>query len=251
MTLQTFVFRTLAAAAVAGAGFWATPAAASADGPDYYRVVNVQGNETLKLRSRPSQYSRTLDSMSFNARRIRHTGNHRRGWVQVRHNGQRGWVNASYLAEDSRNADITYQVTGVSNGDRLNLRQSPSVRAGILRTIPRRASGLEHCGSCEGGWCPVRFRGTNGWVSQRFLKVERTSSGYNEQQAEGYNPDDDGFSSNGNQYTASNRYGNGDRYDTSGSYQTTNSFDADDRRSRNRRRADRWRGRFRKWFFGD
>ncbi|MGI9405737.1 MAG: SH3 domain-containing protein, partial [Hyphomicrobiaceae bacterium] len=174
MTIQTFAIRALTVTAMAGAGMWATPAAATADGPDYYRVVDVRGTDSLQIRARPSQHARSLGSIPFNARRIDHTGRYRRGWVRVVYGGQRGWVKNRFLAEDGGSGEAgTYKVTGLSYGSKLNIRRKPGRWSRVLGTIPYNTSGLQNCGACNGDWCPVHHNGVDGWVSKRFLKVER------------------------------------------------------------------------------
>lgn len=232
MTLQTFAYRTAMAVTLATATIWSSPAAATADGPDAYRVVDVRGNDTLAVRARPSRFARRLGGLAFNAQNIHHTSTYRRSWVRIPYRGRYGWVNTRYLAEQGNAGHTTYRVSGISYDDTLNMRRRPSVRSRVLRKIPRNATGIHDCGPCKNGWCPVTYRGRDGWVSQRYLKVERYSPRLR----------NDRFS----------RFDRYDRYDTQGSYEVTS--DDDDTwsyRDRSRRRALRWRDRFKHWFYGD
>jgi len=73
----------------------------------------------------------------------------------------------------------TFEVTGVSSSDTLNMRanidQAAIVSdAEIIGTIPSNGAGIEATGvsiHLNGTlWRKVTFRGTTGWVSSRFLK---------------------------------------------------------------------------------
>ena len=78
----------------------AVPAAhATADGPDFFRVVGVAGDDVLWIRSGPSARTRKLGAIPFDARGVRNLGCRGR-WCRVQYRGVRGWSHIRYLRED-------------------------------------------------------------------------------------------------------------------------------------------------------
>jgi len=57
-------------------------------------------------------------------------------------------------------------------GYELNIRASDNANASILGRIPYSGSGIVLLGSCTNGWCPISYRGIEGWASARFLERE-------------------------------------------------------------------------------
>ncbi|MEL6747542.1 MAG: hypothetical protein AAFO79_07005 [Pseudomonadota bacterium] len=157
-------------AALLGAGVGMNDA--QARGYDaYYQVVGVHGHETLKLRRRPHFDAPIVHRLGFNAVRIAHDGPRRRGWQRVYAEGVRGWVPIRHLAEDVHVKRTLYAVTGLEARAVLTLHSKPRRRSRILIDIPAHAHGILACGDCKRGWCPVRYRGVDGWVRKRFLTV--------------------------------------------------------------------------------
>jgi hypothetical protein len=66
----------------------------------------------------------------------------------------------------------SFWVNGVDEDDVLNIRQGPSAEAPIVGEIPPMSRGVQISGSCDGLWCPVRFRKYNGWVNRAYLVYE-------------------------------------------------------------------------------
>ena len=100
------VLNTVKAAVLAGAvvaGLSATQAAATADGPDYFRVVGVVRGDVLWIRSGPSVSYRKVGSIPYNGRGVSNLGCRRFGrsyWCNVEYGGVVGWSSGRYLAED-------------------------------------------------------------------------------------------------------------------------------------------------------
>ena len=149
-----------------------TPAAATASGPDYYRVVNVTGTDSLHLRAWPSTRSRILEHIPFDAREIENEGGYRRGWVKVHYGGKTGWVRNKFVAEETGSRRTLFKVAHVRYDDVLNLRARPRTGAFILGAIPRDGVGLVSHGECRNNYCKVRYGAMKGWVSKRFIKVQ-------------------------------------------------------------------------------
>ena len=90
----------IVAAIVASAALMPVPAArATADGPDFLRVVGVASDDVLWIRSGPSSRYRKVGSIPFDARGVRNRGCERR-WCRVEYRGMRGWSHGRYLRED-------------------------------------------------------------------------------------------------------------------------------------------------------
>ena len=73
---------------------------ATADGPDYYKVRNVEYWDVLNIRKWPSHKSRIIDIIPSDGRGIRNEVRYVRGWCLINYHGTQGWVNCKYLAED-------------------------------------------------------------------------------------------------------------------------------------------------------
>jgi hypothetical protein len=65
-----------------------------------------------------------------------------------------------------------YRVAGVASNDVLNIRSRPDAGSAIVSTIPPYGSGIRMTGSCAGQWCPIDYRGSQGWVNRRYLTSE-------------------------------------------------------------------------------
>ncbi|MEA2028325.1 MAG: SH3 domain-containing protein [Campylobacterota bacterium] len=77
---------------------------ATADGPNYYRVVGVASNDVLWMRDKPHHRSPKIAQIPHNARKITPIKcqwiTPKSRWCKVAYHGQIGWVNARYLGED-------------------------------------------------------------------------------------------------------------------------------------------------------
>lgn len=106
-------------ALVLGTG-WPCPAAAEADGPDYFAVTGVAADDVLNIRDAPSAGGGKIGAIPPDGRHIRNLGcqgapsfaeweqmsepqrrqaSHRR-WCRVGYAGIEGWVAGRYLKED-------------------------------------------------------------------------------------------------------------------------------------------------------
>jgi|GEM_PF-3261653 len=184
-----------------------TPAFATADGPDYYRVINVNGDSTLNLRARPGTYSRVINKIPFNARHLGNAVQSDGRWTRISYGGQTGWVHNEFLAEDYKGQTTIYKVVGINSWDRLNIRKKPKISARIISDIPGTADYVEDCGTCKGLWCPVRYNKVDGWVHKKHLAVV----GYprnNQYSGNRYNRNDNYDQAQNNRQDFQNRYGN-------------------------------------------
>ncbi len=60
-------------------------------------------------------------------------------------------------------------VRGVASWDVLWMRAGPGTGYARIDAIPARACGVRVTGPCRGNWCRVRFGGSRGWVSMRYV----------------------------------------------------------------------------------
>ena len=65
--------------------------------PITYRVVRVENDDVLNIRSRPDPDARIVGSIPASGRRIRLTGYCAGEWCPVAYERRRGWVNRYYL----------------------------------------------------------------------------------------------------------------------------------------------------------
>ena len=96
-----------------------TPASACADGPDHYRVVNVESNDTLNVRSGPALGYSVVNTIPHNAVKVQNKDQvpvnacdqnaelnefeKKNRWTKIVWEGEGryvfGWVKSSFLAE--------------------------------------------------------------------------------------------------------------------------------------------------------
>jgi len=147
------------------------PASATADGPDYYRVVGVAPYDVLNMRVGPAASYRIVHTIPPQGRGIENVGGCVGSWCQVRYQGVVGWVHSGYLAEDyyDNGDQRVYRGVGVAYNDVLNVRSGPSTQYGIVGVIPHDGVDVITLGNCNGNWCRIRHDDTVGWVNNKFL----------------------------------------------------------------------------------
>lgn len=65
-----------------------------------------------------------------------------------------------------------YRVRGVQRHDVLNVRSGPSETHVAVASIPPDGRRVKVTGTCQGDWCPVRYRRMMGWVHSFYLVEE-------------------------------------------------------------------------------
>jgi len=82
-----------------------THLSATADGPDYWRVINVAPNDVLWMHPKPNHRSPKIAKLPYNARGIQMIEcqwiSQKSKWCKIAYHEEIGWVNARYLGEDS------------------------------------------------------------------------------------------------------------------------------------------------------
>jgi hypothetical protein len=89
-----------------------------------------------------------------------------------------GWIGAA----SAQVIDRYWMVTGIAEGEALNVHEQPSSRGKVLARIPAATAGLPQgpCASINplsgpsSSWCSVEHGGVRGWVDSRFLAPDPT-----------------------------------------------------------------------------
>ncbi|MEG3616336.1 SH3 domain-containing protein [Isoptericola haloaureus] len=90
-------------------------------------------------------------------------------WRKVTRSGRTGWIHRDYVSPGYTSQGTRYVLAGS-----LNLRSGPSTSHRVKRALPRDAKvALLRTGYRNGVWQRVRHGGTNGWVSARYLALNR------------------------------------------------------------------------------
>ncbi len=118
-------------------GLFSAVASAEADGPDFYKVRNVDSDDVLNMRAKPHWRAEKIGEIPADGRCIRNLGcrggltydefvnlneleqkqviRHRPRWCRVEYKGVTAWVAARYLAEGS------CQKNGANEPDKANI----------------------------------------------------------------------------------------------------------------------------------
>ena len=127
----------------------------------------------LNLRSGPSLRNRVIGRINNGEYLtiLRSSGN----WYKVNYQGRIGWVSGDYVCRSSQPTYTPRKYDGyVCTRDKygyLNLREEPSTRSRILRTIPN-GTLFTHYGNRDfdvNSFVRFTYKGTSGYVSARYL----------------------------------------------------------------------------------
>lgn len=138
-----------------------------------YRVVNVQNDDVLNVRSEPSGDASLVGRIPPNGAGVQITGANVQVdgavWVRIQYGEMKGWVNRQFLIEQS----LLYRVVNVEDDDVLNVRAGPGTSESKVGTIPPNGTDIQITGStveADGGvWVPIKYIEINGWVNRHFL----------------------------------------------------------------------------------
>ena len=161
------------------------------EGARTYRVVYVDPDDVLNIRSGPSVGYRIVGRIPPGGRGVRLVG-HCQGWCPVSYNGASGWVNPrlsrvprpaverrrsredgaprarGYVAVEPpaqrRRARLPshWQVTGVAEGESLKVHDAPSSSASVVHAFEPQTGCIKLAGGCQKPWCQVKFPGLSG-----------------------------------------------------------------------------------------
>lgn len=97
------------------------------------------------------------------------------GWYQIEYGSKKkAYVYGTYVKVTKNGYPVTGQVT--NGGVPLRLRQKATTASQILAQIPR-GSKIKITGKYNSGWLKATYKGKNGYVSAKYVKVTLPSSG--------------------------------------------------------------------------
>lgn len=152
----------------AGTNGWAYAAYLSGSGTVNAGSVPEGGAVTtsdLNLRSGPSTSDDVILVMPAGAD-VMLTGASENGFYSVEYRGTAGWAFADYVEIGSGGGPAPTGEASVTSA--LNLRSGPSTADDVLAVMPAGAE-VAVTGGVDNGFCPVRYRGTDGWAHGDYL----------------------------------------------------------------------------------
>lgn len=72
-----------------------------------------------------------------------------------------------------------FAVSGLENGDTLNIRSGPSLDQAIVGEIPQNSINIKFIGPCMNFWCRIQYKNVFGWVNRYYLADTMTASKQN------------------------------------------------------------------------
>jgi SH3-like domain-containing protein len=129
-------------------------------------VVNVRADDALNMRAGPSAQSAVVATKAFGECGIRVNEGCSGNWCPVEDGHAIGWMHRRYLAMVSPSL---YCVSGVGNGDILNMRAYPSADSAILATLAPNQCDIAFLPYSVGSWQKIRVGGFAGWVNRTYL----------------------------------------------------------------------------------
>ncbi len=141
------------------------PAAAQVVEGEEHCVVNVRSDDRLNMREGPSASAPITAQKRYGDCGIlvnQCSGN----WCKVEDGHSLGWVHRRYISMVS---PARYCVTGVAQGDRLNVRAFPSPQSRVLVRLQRNKCGISFLPYATKGWQKIRVDGWQGWVNANYL----------------------------------------------------------------------------------
>ena len=76
---------------------------------------------------------------------------------------------APHAADTPKPVQVSFRVSGVIDGDTLNVRSGPSEYHPPVGRIPASGRGVQIVGACREVWCPIRHGRLKGWVNRYYL----------------------------------------------------------------------------------
>lgn len=64
------------------------------------------------------------------------------------------------------------KIVNLDAGAALHMREAPDKTSKVLAYIPRASLDFKLTGPCDDKWCPITFRGMQGWAFRRFLQFD-------------------------------------------------------------------------------
>ena len=129
-------------------------------------VVNVRADDALNMRAGPSAQTEVVAKKRYGECGIRVNDACAGNWCPVEDGHALGWVHRHYIAMVSPSL---YCVSGVGDGDVLNLRAYPSAKSSILATLAPNQCDIAFLPYSVGSWQKIRVGGFSGWANRTYL----------------------------------------------------------------------------------
>jgi SH3-like domain-containing protein len=129
-------------------------------------VIDVATNDTLNVRTGPGVGYQVVAQKRYGQCGVMVTGTCTATWCPIEDGHIAGWVNRRFISMVS---PAMYCVSGVQQGDVLNVRAYPSAGSRILTALDRRQCDISFLPYAVGAWQKIRVAGWEGWVARRFL----------------------------------------------------------------------------------
>ena len=129
-------------------------------------VVNVASDDVLNMREEPSSRSEIVAQKRYGQCGILVQDACQGSWCPVEDGHSQGWVNRRFISMVSPSR---YCVSGVAQGDTLNLRAWPSPQSRVLAKLSRRQCNIAFLPYSRGSWQKIRVGGWEGWVNRRYV----------------------------------------------------------------------------------
>lgn len=136
--------------------------------------------DTLRVRSGPGAGFGEVGGIPPGACGVAVRGSCRGVWCPVSYGRVAGWSNVRFLDSGRSSGDLpTGQaapsraivcVRGLPARETLKVRAAPSPSGALLYGFHNGSCGVRITGACQGGYCPVLYRGFRGWADSRYLR---------------------------------------------------------------------------------
>jgi SH3-like domain-containing protein len=157
-------------AILAGVLMLPTTASAQVVEGEEHCVVNIKTSDVLNVRSKPSVSGKLLGSLDYSECGVVVVDACVGNWCPVETDFVSGWVNRKYISMVS---PALYCVTGVSAGDKLNLRAYPSPTSKVIAKLSRHQCDIAFLPYAVGSWQKIRVEGDlEGWVNRKYVSGE-------------------------------------------------------------------------------
>lgn len=137
--------------------------------------------DTLRMRTGPGAGFAEIGSIPAGACGVVVRGPCRGLWCPVGYGSLTGWSNARYLDSGTRRsvapqsrtiapAGRSVCVRGLPARVTLKVHSAPTPSGALLYGFHNGSCGVRITGACQGGYCPVLYRGFRGWADSRYLR---------------------------------------------------------------------------------
>lgn len=134
-------------------------------------------NDSVNFRVAPSKYSTKIDKLQ-KGEKVEYLGISG-NWYKVKHDGQTGYIYKTYASaystvESSVEEDSTVKYYRYTTASSLNFREKATTSSNVICGLSKNTKvGVI---STNNGWSKVKYNGSYGYVSNKYLSESKTSS---------------------------------------------------------------------------